>query len=218
MPLTLTDEFIADTYQGIIHSQGARLSGDGGNGQVTMLYDGFGDESSIAIGKKGAGVSIFCDLSACGSIYINGENIIDIIDDRNFWEYLPDRNAIGNKTITFAGSAVQTVVINQTLSALGDVIAYYSSDINLKTDFTKIDIDIDDVNVYKFKWNDKIGDSRAGTWDYGVIAQELQQVSPNMVKYNGNGNLSVDYIKLVPILINEVKNLKEEIRTLKGKL
>jgi hypothetical protein len=215
MAKTLTDQFISETYTGVIHSQAIQLSGSGGNGQVTMLYDGAGNESSIAIGQKGAGVAIYCNLSACGSIFINGVDLLNIIDSRNFWSYVTGGNAIQNKTTTFAGSAVNTVIINQTLSATGDVIAYYSSDINLKSDFSAVDVDISDIYPYKFKWTDKIGDSRANTWDYGVIAQEVQKVVPLMVQENGKGNLSVDYMKFIPILINEVKALKKEVATLK---
>ena len=36
---------------------------------------------------------------------------------------------------------------------------------------------------------------------YGVIAQELQEIYPDLVYTDGNGNLGVDYIELVPILV-----------------
>jgi hypothetical protein len=215
MTKALTDEFISETYQGVIHSQGTELSGTGGDGEVTMLYDGAGNETSIAVGRKGSGVAIYCNLSACGSIFINGTDLLDIIDNRNFWSYVPESQAIENKTLTFAGSTVNTVIINSTLSAMGDVIAYYSSDVNLKTDFSAVDINIDDITPYKFKWTEAIGDARANTWDYGVKAQEVQEVAPILVKENNKGYLSVDYIKFIPILINEVKSLKDEVTRLR---
>ncbi|MBP8945789.1 MAG: tail fiber domain-containing protein [Paludibacteraceae bacterium] len=52
---------------------------------------------------------------------------------------------------------------------------------------------------------------------YGVIAQELQQIYPELVYEDADGYLSVDYIGLVPLLIQSVKELKSEIETLKQK-
>jgi len=115
MSLTLTDQFIADTYGGVIHSQGAKLSGDGGVGEVTMLFDGEGNETSMAIGKKGAGVSIFCDLSACGTVYLEGVEIRDVIDSRTFWEYSPENQKIHQKTLAYEDNEqpINGVVVQQ---------------------------------------------------------------------------------------------------------
>jgi hypothetical protein len=52
---------------------------------------------------------------------------------------------------------------------------------------------------------------------YGVIAQELQQIYPELVYEDTEGYLSVDYIGLIPLLIQSVKDLKSEIETLKSK-
>jgi hypothetical protein len=52
---------------------------------------------------------------------------------------------------------------------------------------------------------------------YGVIAQELQQIYPELVYEDADGYLSVYYIRLVPLLIQSVKELKSEIETLKTK-
>ena len=54
---------------------------------------------------------------------------------------------------------------------------------------------------------------------YGVIAHELQEVVPYAV--NGEKDAEqmqqVDYSKLVPILVNAIKELKSEIEILKNK-
>ena len=56
--------------------------------------------------------------------------------------------------------------------------------------------------------------------DLGVLAQEVEKVVPELVKeYEGlNGRdtfKSVDYNKLVPILIESIKELKIEVDSLK---
>jgi hypothetical protein len=50
----------------------------------------------------------------------------------------------------------------------------------------------------------------------GCIAQDLQQLFPNLVKEDEEGYLSIQENKLVYLLLLEVKTLKEEINKLKG--
>jgi hypothetical protein len=51
---------------------------------------------------------------------------------------------------------------------------------------------------------------------YGVIAQELQKVYPDLVYTDGEGNLGVDYIELVPILIKAVQVQQRKIEELEA--
>ena len=53
---------------------------------------------------------------------------------------------------------------------------------------------------------------------FGLIAQDLQKIYPELVYEDADGYLSVDYIGLVPLLIQSVKELKSEIETLKTKI
>ncbi|MDO9154373.1 MAG: tail fiber domain-containing protein [Paludibacter sp.] len=52
---------------------------------------------------------------------------------------------------------------------------------------------------------------------FGIIAQELQQTYPELVYEDADGYLSVDYIGIIPLLIQSVKELKSEIENLKIK-
>ena len=99
-----------------------------------------------------------------------------------------------------------------------DVIAFSSSDKNLKENLNQIcDTQniINGIKGYTFDWNDKT--EREGS-DVGVIAQDVQKVFPNIVKEREDGYLAVDYIKLIPVLIEEVKRLNSEITQLKEKI
>ena len=53
--------------------------------------------------------------------------------------------------------------------------------------------------------------------DYGVIAQEIEKVFPELVDTRANGYKAVRYEKLVAVLIEAVKELKAEIDELKKK-
>jgi hypothetical protein len=80
-----------------------------------------------------------------------------------------------------------------------------SSDKVLKKDISPLKNfnKFDSLNPVSFKW--KKDDTEA----YGVIAQELQQVYPHMVKLVGS-HLRVDYMQLIAVLISEVQELKKK--------
>jgi hypothetical protein len=53
--------------------------------------------------------------------------------------------------------------------------------------------------------------------DIGVIAQEIEEVLPELVQTRDNGYKAVKYEKMVAFLIQAVKELKAEIEELKRK-
>jgi len=66
-----------------------------------------------------------------------------------------------------------------------------------------------------FTW--KTDDTKNGTTDLGVIAQEIQKELPFLVSTNGNGNLAVKYQSLIPLLIEAVKQLSKRVTELESK-
>ena len=50
------------------------------------------------------------------------------------------------------------------------------------------------------------------------MAQEIQKVLPEIVTERTNGYLGVDYKRIIPLLIESVKELKQEIENLKKKV
>lgn len=51
---------------------------------------------------------------------------------------------------------------------------------------------------------------------YGLSAQELQAIYPNLVKEGQDGYLGVNYVELVPVLIRAIQELKGELDAVKG--
>lgn len=112
------------------------------------------------------------------------------------------------------------------IRAVDNVTAYYSSDRSLKDNIIIIPDSLTKVNqingVY-FDWNDKYIAERGGAdgyfirkHDIGVIAQEIEAVLPEAVGTRSNGIKAVNYEKIIPLLIEAIKELSAEIEKLKN--
>ena len=112
-------------------------------------------------------------------------------------------------------SVGSNTAVDGQITATGDVIAFSSSDKRYKDNLNKIcntkEI-INGLTGYSFEWNKTSG--REGN-DLGVIAQDVKEVLPEIVQERENGYLAVDYPKLIPVLIEEVKRLSKEVEELK---
>jgi hypothetical protein len=104
-----------------------------------------------------------------------------------------------------------------------DITAWYSSDSRLKDNVKPIEGALDKISKiggYEFDWNatakEQFPDRE--THDIGVIAQEIQAVQPEVVVERDNGYLAVNYEKLVPLLIQGIKELQEEVKALRAKI
>jgi len=90
-----------------------------------------------------------------------------------------------------------------------------SSDYRLKEDLKEINglAKVSAIKVYDFKW--KNNDARMD----GFIAHELSEVIPYAVhgQKDGEEMQSVDYSKIVPILVKAIQELKQELDELKNK-
>jgi hypothetical protein len=53
---------------------------------------------------------------------------------------------------------------------------------------------------------------------YGLIAEDVDEVNPNLVVYKNGEPEAVQYEKLVPVLLNEIQKQKEEINSLKSEM
>jgi hypothetical protein len=109
------------------------------------------------------------------------------------------------------------------IRATGDIIAFSTSDSRLKTDLHQITNALEKVsalNGFEFSWNDaakEIYPERTAR-DVGVIAQEVQAVLPEVVTERADGYLAVQYEKLVPLLIEAIKELKSQVQELQSRV
>ena len=115
--------------------------------------------------------------------------------------------------MTYSSSVLD---VTGTIRATADIIAYYSSDYRLKNNIKQIDNALDKVSQIRgveFDWNEK--QSVYEGHDIGVVAQEVEKVAPEIVVTRDDGYKAVNYQKLTALLIEAVKELKEEIKELK---
>jgi len=123
-------------------------------------------------------------------------------------------NVVGNTTVT------------GTLRCTNDIVAYYTpSDKRYKEDLQVISnavAKLQNLTGYEFTYKHPglphIHDKRS----YGIIAQDAKDVLPHAVEnrepdHQGGFYLGVSYEKLVPVLIEAVKELKKEIEELKAR-
>ena len=129
---------------------------------------------------------------------------------------------VGN-TLTISGSAsVGPLTVNGNIEATGDISAFVSDD-RLKTDKVIISDALEKVcslSGFTYKFNEtagKLGLDMNET-HVGVSAQEVQAVLPEVTAPApiSNEYITVKYDKLVPLLIEAIKDLKKEIEELKS--
>ena len=119
-----------------------------------------------------------------------------------------------------AGSADEGIKVTGSIYATvdivadGDVVADLDSDERLKNNITPIKDPLEKVNELSgntFSWNEK---SHKDGDDVGVIAQEVQRLFPSAVRVKDNGFLKVDYVRLIPVLIESIKVLSQKVQDL----
>jgi hypothetical protein len=122
---------------------------------------------------------------------------------------------------SFLGETYQLDFQTGNLYVSGDVTAYYSSDRRLKDNVINIDNPIDKLmklNGVTFDWNDKQQTYEVGSRDYGVIAQDVEEVMPELVRDRDNGYKGVRYEKMIPLLIESIKEQQGHIAVLKKQI
>jgi uncharacterized coiled-coil protein SlyX len=104
------------------------------------------------------------------------------------------------------------------IDASNDIVAFSSSDIRFKENIKPIENALQKIskisgNTYDWKAENKIEHGYEGN-DVGVIAQEIEEVLPQLVQTRENGYKAVKYDKLVALLIEGIKEQQTQIHSL----
>ena len=102
----------------------------------------------------------------------------------------------------------------------GNITAYYSSDISLKDNIRPIESAIFKVKQIRgvtFDWNEKSNKlQQEKGHDVGLIAQEVEKILPEVVQIREDGIKAISYEKVVPLLVEAIKEQQIQIEELKS--
>ena len=121
-------------------------------------------------------------------------------------------------------NATNTLSVSGSIESSGNITAFASSDERLKENIVQIPNSLDKIKQIKgvlFNWKEGYGKVHpyGENKDVGVIAQEVQQILPEIVKENvHNKFLGVRYEKLTPLLLEAIKELSKKVEELEKKL
>jgi hypothetical protein len=170
-------------------------------------WNGTGDKAIVALGSSASNESFGCG-------YVYGTGLV-------LSTYKPSGGG------DFGSSTQNSLEIADTTgvaSFINDVVAFASSDKRLKENVKPLDNALDKINKIngiEFDWidgKDKHGNSVHGNkgHDVGVIAQEIEEVLPEVVTTRDNGYKAVKYEKIVPLLIQAIKEQQKQIEELRN--
>lgn len=91
-----------------------------------------------------------------------------------------------------------------------------TSDKRKKTHITKTSADLSSLSAYRYKFKEPSEVDKG--FHVGLIAQEVEKILPEAVSKDEKGFLTLDYNAVVAVLVDEVNQLKSEIKQLKAKL
>ena len=163
------------------------ISGSGTAGKIPRFT------SATALGDSSIS-SDGASATVTGNMFITG-----VLYDGNDVNYYLNSNSTSNLNIVYANSFL------------------YTSDERLKENIVPLSDNLEtlsQISGVSFTW--KAGTPKAGQDDIGVIAQDVEKVVPEAVHTDAEGMKSVDYARLVPLLISAVNDQQKEINELKA--
>jgi hypothetical protein len=132
-----------------------------------------------------------------------------------------DIHTSANVQFNSIGVGTAATAVAGEIRAINDITAFYSSDVRLKENIVPIENALSKVesisgNTYDWKEGYEEIHSHKGN-DVGVIAQEIEAVLPQIVISRDNGFKAVQYEKIIPLLIEAIKELSAKIKDLENK-
>ena len=123
-------------------------------------------------------------------------------------------SSTSTSTGSFGRLEITNTITGSNIFASGDVIAFNSSDERYKYYIRRIMNPLEKINKiggYTYNWNDKQSNYEVGSEDVGVIAQELQDILPQVIKSKEGGYLGVKYDGIIPLLIEGIREQNKRI-------
>ena len=199
-----------------------------GGGITTTFYDAiacnFGTDGELSISHDGSDSII--QESGTGALYLRSDHNVYVTKEDGS-TLSADFNTVGSASFYHNGSLrLRTLTdgvevgdgasaSNGELYVRGDITAYYSSDRTLKDNIVPIPNALDKVisiSGNTFDWN---ASAKKEGSEVGVIAQEIEALGlPGITTIRDDGKYAVRYEKLVPLLIEAIKELSAKVDAL----
>jgi len=135
-------------------------------------------------------------------------------------------NTSGNYQLGSLGVGTAASGVTGEIRTTGDVTAFFASDARLNENIRPIEGALGIVLAIggkAFDWNETHLQARGGEdglfvrkADFGVIAQDVEQVFPLAVRTRPDGFLAVDYAKLAALAFQAIAELKQEVDGLRA--
>ena len=128
--------------------------------------------------------------------------------------FIPSDSRLSENIVSLNDRGQQTNTLDNLLSM--NVIEYNTKN-RIKNDFPngiRRDATEEEREAYECLKKDEM--KMSSRRHYGIDAEELQKVYPDLVLEGQDGYLSVNYVELVPILIRSIQELKQELDEVKG--
>ena len=133
-------------------------------------------------------------------------NIIDNIAISESFTTKYDNDVLSGLVITNDMSVRDEVIVKEDIIAFS---TFTSSDIKLKKNIKNIENGLEVINKLhpvEFTWK------KNNKKSVGFIAQELEEVLPNLVKTDKNNIKSIKQDKLIPYIVDSIKNISNRLR------
>jgi len=183
------------------------------NSLTTIDVDG-GTIDNTAIGSITPAPGNFTNIVATDGSSIANLNASNLTSGTIDAAFLPD-GGFGVGTYGGAGSFVESVSLDN-LGRVTNVVTNTAppSDRRLKDNLSKLTYSpakLNQLQAYNYHWKDAdMGKGR----QIGLIAQEVEEVYPELVKVRSDGYKGVQYQGLVPVLIEAYKAQQQELELL----
>lgn len=162
--------------------------------------------TSTAVGSVGATTV----QGAINELEAEKQPNITITDDTTTNATMYPMFVTGTSSSTSRKLATTKLTFNPSTGTLAATTVNSLSDLRLKENVQKIKYGVDvinNLNAVSFDWKD------SGKKSYGVIAQEIEAVLPELVEQSG-GNKTVNYSGLISFLIKAVQELDQRVNEL----
>jgi hypothetical protein len=193
---------------------GTGLSGTSYNGSGVVTITNTGVLSNAA----GSGISV---SGATGAVTITNSGVRSIAAGTGVSVSATTGDncsiSIGQSVATSASPTFAGLTINGAITATGDITAYFTSDKRHKNSIQIIPNALQKVsklNGVTWEWNDDVNEVTKSTPKTGLIAQEVQEVLPEVVREREDGFLSLDYSKMMGLLVEAIKEQQTHIHNL----